>query len=268
MKNNIVPNDMRILQNAIMEFPTWDLFNDYIVEASNNYFPSTNFGNKPMRCPNKTIISITGTSKLKSIIGGNKFIGIDVPVLLKSEGNDNKGTICIVGESPLRNIKDFKNSDNILLGTPYAVHQEFGSPSQCDVYKKIINNLLAAGYSVYLTDIVKIWWKGKDMIKDKDVDENFLEKELEKIGKNVFIVTWGKRASDKFSKMNIDYLPLLHPGKRNWDNWKLKIFMKAVYDEGVDYAKNLYPCKKGSPTTEFIVANEAVKEILDYCNKS
>lgn len=264
--NSLEASDVCNLQKAIMEYPTWACFVNLIKEANNCNFPISSFGNKPMGCQNGTLISITPTQSLKSILvkNGSKFVGIDIPVLLKQEGN-NKGTIVIVGESPLRDTKIPNNQQTIQLGTPYAVHQEFNCPSQCNVYKMIFSDLLNNGYSIYLTDIIKVWWEGKKL-KVEEFDVSLFNDELKSIDKNAIIVAWGKRAADKLKKMNRPFLQLPHPSQQNWNNWKLRIFEKALYDEdkGVDYAKKLYP-DKNSTTSEFIVANEVVKEILEHC---
>jgi hypothetical protein len=125
--------------------------------------------------------------------------------------------------------------------------------------------LLNNGYSIYLTDIIKVWWEGKKL-KVEEFDVGLFNDELKSIDKNAIIVAWGKRAADKLKKMNRPFLQLPHPSQQNWNNWKLRIFEKALYDgdKGIDYAKKLYP-DKNSTTSEFIVANEVVKEILEHC---
>ena len=280
MNKKILYSEVGDLQFAKMEFPTWDLFKSLIIEAKQRNFPNSKLGSSPMACPDKTPIPVSGTPQLKSIIGGNVFIGIDVPVLLSPKDRVLGKTIIIVGESPLRNTKDFKNPHDILMGTPFAVHQEFSYPPQCNVYKKIFRDLLSEGYSIYLTDIIKVWWQGKKgrEMKVNDVDKSIFRKEIVKIksttkgnlDNEIFIVAWGKTAENELNKIKEyknKFKLMLHPGLMNWNNWKLHVFEKAVYDKGVDYAKNVYP-NIGDPTTEVIVANEAVKEILEYCSKT
>lgn len=253
---------MTNLRNAEMSYPTWTLFDKLIVEASVPNYPANHFGTKPLN-NGKHLVRVNATPKLMSLIGSGNYIGIDVPVLLKPKGNVNKGTIIIVGESTKRKINVFNKPNDILLGIPYAVVLGMGRPSQCDVYKKIFEGLLAEGYSIYLTDVVKIWWQNKKM-KVSSEDENILKKEIEVINNSAKIVTWGKTASDLLRKIGYKgYLPQLHPGKNNRSNWKLKIFEKAIYNNDLTYAKNLYP-NPGDKTTDDIVANEAIKEILDY----
>ena len=188
MNDEIEEKEGGFLKNASMDYPTWGCFKDIIDEAKNKNFPSSKFDNKPIQCDDNTLVPVT---VLKSNIVGGDFAGIDVPVLLKPDTNINGKTIVIVGESPLRDTNDPNNSKIVLLGTPYAVHQEFDAPSQCNIYKKIFSDLLKKGYSVYLTDIIKVWWKDKDLKANAD-DKKIFEKELQKILNN------GKIGKPKF----------------------------------------------------------------------
>ena len=273
MNDKIKVEEVDVLKEASMEYPTWGCFKNIIDEAKIKDFPSSQFGNKPdnqpMQCPNNTLASVT---VLNSNIVRRDFVGIDVPVLLKPTTKPNGKTIIIVGESPLRDTNDPKNQNIVLLGTPYAVHQLFDAPSQCNVYKKIFSDLLNKGYSVYLTDIIKVWWEGKDLKADAD-DKKIFEKEIQKIlnngkiGKDLFIVAWGNKAGGILEKDYPFLIKLLHPSQQNWNNWKLHIFEKAIYDKkDITYATSQYP-QKDSKTNEVIVASEAINEILENVKK-
>lgn len=290
-KSKFVHHHYPLLYYSSMTFPTWGALRDLIVEAEDNKFPSQHFGNNPIRWDDDTLVPI----KPKFNTNGKKYSGVDISVLLKPEDGGNGKTIVIVGESPLRDTKNPNNQNIVLLGTPYAVHQKKDCPKQCNVYKMIFNDLLKAGYSIYLTDIFKIWWQNRRGNKDLDfneIEKKVLEEEFKifGLGDNPIIVIWSKLAADILRKKKMekkDFLLLPHPCKKNWNNWKLFIFEKAVYKDDVNYAKDLYPCpdedyhpdlydqyvkvdqslKTGSTTTEDIVASEAVKEILDYCQK-
>ena len=266
MNDKIEKKEVEVLEKARMEYPTWGCFKGIISEAKDNDFPSDKFGNQPIQCNDNTLAPV------KSTIVGNNFIGIDVPVLLKPTTKPNGKTIIIVGESPLRDTNDPKNQNIVLLGTPYAVHQLFDAPSQCNVYKKIFSDLLNEGYSVYLTDIIKVWWEGKDLKAYAD-DKKIFEKEIQKIlnngkiGKDLFIVAWGNKAGGVLEKDYPFLIKLLHPSQQNWNNWKLHIFEKAIYDKkDITYATSQYP-QKDSKTNEVIVASEAIKEILENVKK-
>ena len=270
MNDKIEKKEVKVLENASREYPTWGCFDKIISEAKDKNFPSSNFDCQPIQC----LVPVTVLNP--NIVEGN-FAGIDVPVLLKPKTEANGKTIVIVGESPLRDTKDINNEKKVLLGTPYAVHQEFDAPSQCNVYKKIFSDLLNEGYSVYLTDIIKVWWKdkGKDKgLKANDVDKTIFKEEIEeilknggKIGKDLFIVAWGNKAGGILEKDYPFLIKLPHPSQQNWNNWKLHIFEKAIYDKNdITYATSKYP-QKDSKTNEVIVASEAIKEILENVEK-
>lgn len=271
MNDKIEKKEVEVLEAASREYPTWGCFDKIISEAKVKNFPSSNFDCQPIQCPNNTLVPVTVLNP--NIVEGN-FAGIDVPVLLKPDTNikANGKTIVIVGESPLRDTNDPNNKKRVLLGTPYAVHQKFDAPSQCNVYKKIFSDLLNKGYSVYLTDIIKVWWEGKDLKADPD-DKKIFEKEIQiilnngKIGKDLFIVAWGNKAGGILEKDYPFLIKLLHPSQQNWNNWKLHIFEKAIYDKkDINYAKSKYP-QKDSKTNEVIVASEAINEILENVEK-
>ena len=269
MNDKIKEEEVKVLEAASREYPTWGCFKDIIDEAKNKDFPSSNFDCQPIQCPNHPLVPVT---VLNSDIVRGDFAGIDVPVLLKPTTNANGKTIVIVGESPLRDTNDPNNPKIVLLGTPYAVHQKFDAPSQCNVYKKIFSDLLKEGYSVYLTDIIKVWWEGKDLKADAD-DKKIFEKEIQKIlnngkiGKDLFFVAWGNKAGGILEKDYPFLIKLPHPSQQNWNNWKWHIFEKAIYDKkDINYATSKYP-QKDSKTNEGIVASEAVIEILDNINK-
>ena len=276
MNDKIEKKEVEVLEAASREYPTWGCFDKIISEAKDKNFPSSNFDCQPIQCPNNTLVPVTVLNP--NIVEGN-FAGIDVPVLLKPDTNikANGKTIVIVGESPLRDTNDPNNKKRVLLGTPYAVHQKFDAPSQCNVYKKIFSDLLNKGYSVYLTDIIKVWWKDKGKDKGLKADEN--DKEIFKneineilkgekiIGKDLFIVAWGNKAGGVLEKDYPFLIKLLHPSQQNWNNWKLHIFEKAIYDKkDITYATSQYP-QKDSKTNEVIVASEAIKEILENVEK-
>lgn len=266
MNDKIKEEEVKVLEAASREYPTWGCFKDIIDEAKNKDFPLSRFKKKPIYWKDNKLVPVNST------IVGKEFAGIDVPVLLEPTTNAIGKTIVIVGESPLRDTNNSNNKNQVLLGTPYAVHQKFDAPSQCNVYKKIFSDLLNEGYSVYLTDIIKVWWKGKDLKADAD-DKKIFEKEIQKIlnngkiGKDLFIVAWGNKAGGIIEKDYPFLIKLLHPSQQNWNNWKLHIFEKAIYDKkDITYATSQYP-QKDSKTNEVIVASEAINEILENVEK-
>ena len=284
MNDKIEKKEVKVLENASMEYPTWDEIKKLLGVQFDN--PEL-FDNNPLSIDKEN-------ASIYSNIDGNiikKYdektpCGIDIPVLLKPKSETDKPLIVILGESALRNkaelegIKDPKNApNNVILGTPYAIHLE-KCPPKCGVYRKIFDAILEKGYPIYLTDIIKIWWKGKkdSLLVPKDLDIVVFKNELDilkkEINNNIIIVAWGENPKDALQKKfnmipDVEFLPLPHPGQKNWNAWKLRIFEKAVFSGKLEYATNLYgedPNGDENKTTAEKVAGEAVQSIDDYIN--
>jgi hypothetical protein len=272
------------LCNSNMSYPTWEDIKMLLDVQFNN---PESFGEKPLTKVNVPIYSTINEDIIKEHKENTPY-GIDIPVLLepgtKTETEYTKPLIVIVGESALRTKEDleyFKDgaAKNVILGTPYAIHLQ-ECPPKCGVYRKIFDAILKEEYPIYITDIIKIWWKRKKgyLLIPNALDIEVFNKELEKLksyyGKCIF-VTWGNKAKRGLQKVlgnvpNENILSLPHPSVMNWDAWKLRIFEKAIYGKGIKYATDLYPNKE-SATSEDIVATEAVKEILEHmevCSES
>ena len=268
---------MDFLCSSNMSYPTWQGIKKLL---DVQFDDPESFGEKPLTKVNVPIYSkINGDIIME--YKENTPCGIDIPVLLepetKTESGDVKPLIVILGESALRTKEELEYikgeaSNNVILGTPYAIHLQ-KCPPKCGVYRKIFDAILKEEYPIYITDIIKIWWKGKkgNLLIPNALDIGVFRKELEKLksyyGKCVF-VTWGNKAKIGLQKVlgNVtdeNILSLPHPSVMNWDAWKLRIFEKAIYSKEVKYAIDLYPNKE-SATTEDIVATEVVKEILEH----
>jgi hypothetical protein len=274
--------EVKVLKEARMEYPTWDEIKKLLGVQFDN--PEL-FDNNPLSIDKEN-------ASIYSNIDGNiikKYdektpCGIDIPVLLKPKSETDKPLIVILGESALRNkaelegIKDPKNApNNVILGTPYAIHLK-ECPPKCGVYRKIFDAILEKGYPIYITDIIKVWWKEKKLVPDKNLDITVFNMELKKLKDSyddIIIVAWGKTAQNGLEKVRKDLevevppsqvprsLSLPHPGVQNWDAWKLKIFADAIYNKGINYAKKYYENSE-TPTTDETVVKVAMEEILSF----
>jgi hypothetical protein len=242
-----------------MEYPTWDKISDLLKVLIN---PVNVYGNTAFVMHSNPVCVCNNPQYTQDLVG------VDIPVLLSQENKASEGIIVILGESPLRTRNDKDNNNNIILGLPYAVHMVMEEPPQSTMYKGIYNKLLSKGYSVYLTDIIKDWWKGRKL--DPEVLDVSLFKEELQILQNKYnlspdkitIVCFGKKAEKAINRINVgNFISLPHPSKLNWTTWKLRIFEKAVYSDDINYAKKRYP-NPSSRTNETIVSNEVIDEIL------
>lgn len=283
MNDKIKEEEVNELKIASMKYPTWNEIKKLLGVQFDEPKP---FGNNPLSIEegNDSIYSNIDVNIIEKYEESTPC-GIDIPVLLKPESETNKPLIVILGESALRSkaelkdIKDPKNApSNVILGTPYAIHLK-KCPPKCGVYRKIFDAILEKGYPIYLTDIIKIWWEGKkdSLLVPKDLDTDVFKKELDilknEINNNIIIVAWGEKPKDALQKKfnmipDVEFLPLPHPGQRNWAAWKLRIFEKAVFSGDLQYATRLYgkdPDGEDNKTTAEKVAGEAVQSILN-CN--
>lgn len=269
------------LCNSTMSYPTWEKIKGHLGVQFNN---PESFGEKPLTKVNVPIYSTINEDIIKEHKENTPY-GIDIPVLLEpgtkteTEYPKPKPLIVIVGESALRTKEDleyFKDgaAKNVILGTPYAIHLE-ECPPKCGVYRKIFDALLSNGYSLYITDIIKVWWKEKNIVPDINLDIPIFREELNywnDVKREIIIVAWGEKAKDALRKKfhmspNDDFLPLPHPSTQNWDAWKLRIFEKAVFSGQLKYATDLYgkkPDGEENKTTAEKVATEVFKSIEEY----
>ena len=247
-----------------MEYPTWGVISSKleVLNQVNPIDPDKVYNNEAfVQKDNPECVRNNPQYK-------QELIGVDIPVLLSQENKESKGIIIILGESPLRTANDKNNDNNIVFGLPYAVHMVMKEPPQSTMYKGIYNELLSKGYSVYLTDIIKDWWKGRKL-DPTDLDVDLFKEELQILQNyynlspdKITIVCFGKKAEKAVNKINVgNFISLPHPSKLNWTTWKLRIFEKAVYSGDINYAKERYP-NPSSRTNETIVSNEVIDEIL------
>lgn len=88
--------------------------------------------------------------------------GVDIPILVRADEEPHK-TVAIVAQDPLRDPKTLPSHHHkkVIVGTPFAYHNDVLCCPQTLVYRKIIQGLLNKGYNVYVTDIWKCWDKYK-----------------------------------------------------------------------------------------------------------
>ncbi len=144
----------------------------------------------------------------------------------------------IIGQDPLRKTKDFQRNaafqkgDNLIFGTPYALHSHVYRSKRTRVYWQVIKDLASGGHELYLTDIRKdfvgsvAFQKGRYK-KDKELlirDKTILEVELEEYHPDEVVCFGG--LSHSFvqpicqSVLRIDPKRTEHPSprNRNWNN--------------------------------------------------
>ena len=127
--------------------------------------------------------------KLGTSFSNNKdLIGYDVPVLIHTKYDICKGIVAILGQDALRDPKDpllngINTTNDIVVGLPYAIAFDRN-------YKQ---DILDAGYDVYLTDIWKSW------------DDNHVSR----MGRWSNINPHKQCQEDEFKNLNINYVVLM-----------------------------------------------------------
>ena len=202
--------------NCKVEFPTLDLYTHEISKELNR--------NIENELKEYSVLVEQKFNKLgyndEVILDYDKLTGIDIPILLSPVGKESKGVVMIVGESPLRN----KALDGLIIRTPFAIGTRPECYRQCNRYKKIIQNIIDKGYSVYITDIIKIWDTNKSKkLTVSGFDKKILKKEHEHTNA-LKIICWGKKSFDCISKFinSKDIIHTPHPSAMATRWWKKK----------------------------------------------
>lgn len=200
----------------------------------------------------------------QSLIAPNpnyQIMGIDVPVLIKDDKTEkSKGTIVILAQDPLRNIKEFQQgrfiiANNIIVGLPFAVQANLGGGTA--VWHGIIEGLLQKGYSVYLTDVHKFYagttnpqGKQKSAYKSnsnqKMCERQLLSAEINALNP-VCVAAFGRTAQSEVAKVpyvNCGIINLEHLSgrNRNWSSIKTQQgWASASNDNKVRYLLKQIP---------------------------
>lgn len=192
------------------------------------------------------------------------YLGIDLPSWINYEAK--KPCIILVGIDPLRNKKVFEGKDeneDIIIGTPYALHIKNMREKRTKSYWKFVQ-LLSEKYSVYLTDIYKIFYyksvyrgtrslnDSSDKRRKKQIE--MLAAEMRLIENRKIIITMGKDAyrllteqkihSISTSKVGINgvsfegapVVPMVHLSGACRDRYK-KAFLEANGKVGSEYGR-------------------------------
>lgn len=185
-----------------MQYPTINNVANYLM----GYFKLTHF-------PTNSIISTLGTSVgggayypfNGAVVSGQKITGIDIPVYIDNPGSNK--VIMILEQEPLRKVTD-KNlaafnklfSTHGIVGMPNALHLPRHSYPNSGIYRDIISLCLNKNYSVYISDVYKIY--APNLIRSKksfgNNEQILLIDEINKVNPNKIIVT-GADAQSAFS---------------------------------------------------------------------
>jgi hypothetical protein len=173
------------------------------------------------------------SNKIHDDLSQAKNIGIDLPTWFNCKSNQQK--VMIVGMEPLR---QYDMPNYATVSSPFGLHHfnDKKNPSRNLVYK-FIRQLITNNFSVYLTDISKIYSlkNGKKYYGSVTISENIFNKELETFKPN-YILCLGKSAHlrlENFFKNSDENKPseiimLTHPAARKGNKRYYDYFASIV----------------------------------------
>lgn len=135
----------------------------------------------------------------------NGLIGLDLPTLFESKSTSGK--LMILAQDPLRSAKDFKHEGKVIIGTPYALHSKKYRDSSSNLYFQMISELGKSFKEFYLTDVVKVYAEGSNLIgmlrkSNAEYLKNMLALEINTIMPDT-ILAMGKIAQDTLDAKEI-----------------------------------------------------------------
>jgi hypothetical protein len=126
---------------------------DSLYSSWNSNFESLNIVNK--------YYSDSLISREQNIPSDAILKGIDFPIWF---GDLSKKKIVILGIDPLRNIKNFEETNasdykkDVIIGTPYSFHDKTSREGACKGYWTFIKGLADSNNFIYVTDIFKTYY--------------------------------------------------------------------------------------------------------------
>ena len=149
-------------------------------------------------------------SEVQQVPKGSFLNGIDFPYWFGKEKSNKK--IMIIGIDPMRDEKVFSKleankSDDVIIGTPYAVHSKKIRSGRTKEYWEFIEALSEKNF-VYLTDIYKTFFytnetkKTRSYVHHRSINSesarDILKKEIDIINPDI-IITLGNETFIKFT---------------------------------------------------------------------
>jgi len=164
--------------------------------------------------------------------GQISMTGVDLPYWLGEFKMDNSNNrIMVIGIDPLRNEMTFNNynassADELIIGTPYAMHDPEMMLKKTRVYSNFITHLAQTNF-VYLTDIYKYYFeiegkRSSSCLKRETMWDDFLCNEIRLINPS-HVVAFGKEVAERMADLHAQFqngnesitiIELPHPAAR------------------------------------------------------
>jgi len=180
---------------------------------------------------------------------GATLKGIDLPTWF---GNYSKKKVMILGIDPLRNNEVFERdkadvNTDVIIGTPYALHEFKAREGSCAVYWNFIS-WLSENHFVYCTDIFKTYYYNTETIKRSYRDIEFPKSENHKelltleinLIKPDVIIAFGNLVEKLLNdlKLSTSIIKLPHPSGAN-RKWNKIITGEDKREQKVEHLKSI-----------------------------
>lgn len=197
---------MLFCPSSIFQEELYTLLQESVVQVSKeqieHYYSTWSNNFETIDSVSKFILEKTDISNEQNVPHNSSLLGIDLPIWF-NEQEFGKSKIMLLGIDPLRNKKIFKEykaieESQVIIGTPYAIHDKRMRSGRSKNYWTFIENLLENNF-VYVTDIFKTFFlinensiiRSYNFYKTSNkYSNNLLRKEIELI-KPDLIITLG-----------------------------------------------------------------------------
>lgn len=128
--------------------------------------------------------------------------GIDLPIVINKSSGEK--TLMILAQDPLRHRNDFSNINDIVIGTPFALHSNFYTKNGWGkLYWDLVNELANKFHNIYITDKSKVWTENGSALKTINTHSiKFLEAEINLVNPDA-ILALGKTAIGALEKIGV-----------------------------------------------------------------
>lgn len=169
---------------------------------------------------------IIQVENINAELNGSQNIGIDLPLLFTAQ--EPLSTVMLVAMEPRRK----NNRQQCTVASPFGLYRPSQSSSGSRI-KTFVHQLLNSHYSVYVTDVSKVYaLQGKHKyIGEPEVNKKIFEAEL-KLVKPSLVIAFGKSTSrllSSFGAGTTPIIPLRHPAAWGGNKDYYEAFLEGMH---------------------------------------
>ena len=170
----------------------------------------------------KVPINVFPAQSALSSFSNRSDFGHDLPYWIEVDKSVEKGRIMLVSQDPRRKNQ---NPGVITLSTPFGMHSLDYRGNR--LMTQLVEQLLNRGYSVYLTDYYKLYFKTSHRPIVMGNEMNIIREEIAFFNPTK-IVTLGKVAGDALQPLQPGIIKLWHPNARQKGVSKLNYYITNI----------------------------------------